>query len=82
MYEWRRYTVFSDESLIKRGVSQDSVLGPLLFLITVNDLPEAIPGVMLCQFVDDTSAIGAQETLKDVSALLTDISKKISDWCT
>jgi len=35
------------------GVSQGSVLGPLLFLLFVNDLPEWIKA-NICIFVDDT----------------------------
>ena len=49
------------------GVSEDSILGPLLFLIYINDLSKAIKFSSLQHFADDTSILYISLSLKVVN---------------
>ena len=54
--------VKSDSTLISTGVPQGSVLGPILFLLYINDLPKAT-NLKTLLFADDTALFASEKIL-------------------
>ena len=63
---------------ISYGVPHGSILGPLLFIIFMNDLPNAVKSADICMYADDTSM---SSTIKNTSDLETKIIPKFLNIC-
>lgn len=77
----RVYNTTSDNIPIKFGVPQGSTLGPLLFIIFINDLTTHINTPNISLYADDTVFYLSDKNPTRLSQNLTDSANKFQTWC-
>ena len=71
----------SDFKLINAGIPQGSVLGPILYLIYVNELPYISDQFSTCLFADDTTLIFESENKYDLFNKCDSGVNLFFQWC-
>ena len=72
--------IVSDTLPINTGVPQGSILGPLLFIIFINDMPKVIKHGKISMYADDTTLYVNESDVNIMSKKLTEDLEAITEW--
>ena len=70
----------SDKQMVMTGVPQGSILGPLLFVIFVNDISQYVGTATANLYADDTLIYCNGDTMVDVQEKLQNCVDDVSEW--
>ena len=73
-------SVFSDPADLRCGVPQGSILGPLLFLLYINDLPQAVADCDVRLYADDTCISFTHKNIPTIELKLNTDFNNLCDW--
>ena len=71
------YSTYKDVTM---GVPQGSILGPILFIIYINDLPKLSNNMTCLSYADDTALLFKNTNISDLQLMVDALLVQISDW--
>lgn len=72
----------STEETVTSGVPQGSILGPILFIIFTNDLPEKLHNCKIVSYADDTQILVSAKNSKQIQMRIENLINAAQMWYT
>ena len=70
---------YTDLKKVCAGVPQGSVLGPVLYLLYTNDIPQS-DGVVTATFADDTALLATDQDIQSATNKLQTAVNNVTNW--
>ena len=70
----------SSKQSLQYSVPQGSILGPLLFVIYINDMPNVTNIAKFVLYADDANIIITGDTIAEIETKFLELSSKLVDW--
>ncbi len=84
LFDRRQYVEYdgciSDVKHVVNGVPQGSILGPLLFIVLVNDMPTVIKRCKILMYADDTVLFYADKDSAAIQDVLIKDADRVASW--
>ena len=78
LHDWFRSYLQGRKQQVTSGVPQGSLLGPILFVLFVDDLPNTVKTSRVACYADDTKIFKSIDSITDCNALQSDLNDLVS----